>query len=230
MQRVLKINGVIDFVRGRCLQAMAGLSSQRRSGSADWDSAHKLHVSKEIKMKMRIYALLLAIFTSTSALAVVDEVTVGYKPRTGDAYIDAQLGDVNVFARGDTDGFIDEIVVSFGAPRYLVRELIVDRRWPPGDVYYACALAYQLKKPCGYVSDIYQKDHGQGWGVIAKRLGIKPGSPEFHAMKKNINGGYMRMDGKAKNKAATQNAAMKVGPEQGKGQGKDKGKGKNKGG
>jgi hypothetical protein len=175
---------------------------------------------------------LLAVLASANVLAGVDEVTVGYSPRTGDAFIDARLGDVNVFGRGDTDGFIDEIVVSFGAPRYLVRELIEDRRWAPGDVYYACALAYQLKKPCGYVSDIYQKDHAQGWGVIAKRLGIKPGSPEFHTMKKNINGGYMRMDGKAKSKAATQKAAksMKVGPEQGKGQAKGKGKGKNKDG
>jgi hypothetical protein len=30
----------------------------------------------------------------------------------------------------------------------------------------------------------YQRSHGKGWGVIAKELGIKRGSPEFHALKR----------------------------------------------
>jgi hypothetical protein len=29
----------------------------------------------------------------------------------------------------------------------------------------------------------YQASKGKGWGVIAKELGIKPGSPAFHALK-----------------------------------------------
>ena len=31
--------------------------------------------------------------------------------------------------------------------------------------------------------DEYRNNKGQGWGVIAKNLGIKPGSDEFHALK-----------------------------------------------
>jgi hypothetical protein len=30
----------------------------------------------------------------------------------------------------------------------------------------------------------YESHKGKGWGVIAKELGIKPGSAEFHALKR----------------------------------------------
>jgi len=30
----------------------------------------------------------------------------------------------------------------------------------------------------------YRADKGKGWGVLAKSLGIKPGSKEFHALKR----------------------------------------------
>jgi hypothetical protein len=50
----------------------------------------------------------------------------------------------------------------------------------------------------------YKAHKGQGWGVIAKNLGIKPGSKEFHALKKGgLNAG---------------------GDDPGKGKGKGKGK------
>jgi hypothetical protein len=44
---------------------------------------------------------------------------------------------------------------------------------------------------------------GQGWGVIAKSLGIKPGSPEFHALKRGdfvFNGKPREVPGKGKGK------------------------------
>ena len=122
--------------------------------------------------------------------ANLDEFAFGFSPRTGDGFVDAQLGDINVFASGNKDGFIDDVVVSFGAPRYLVREYYYDRRWAPGDIYYACAIAYQLRRPCVEILDLYERDHGQGWGVIAQRLGIKPGSPAFHALKGRVGQGH----------------------------------------
>jgi hypothetical protein len=184
--------------------------------------------------------LALSLAFSAGAQAVVDSFAFGFSPRTGDAYVDTQLGDINVFARGNTDGFIDDVVVSFGAPRYLVRDYYVDRRWAPGDIYYACALAHQLGRPCGEILDIYERDHGQGWGVIAQRLGIKPGSPAFHALKGRVGQGHGKMKGKGARaqgggkpgpSAAPGNgggrpaAAGNPGGGQGKGKDKDKGKG-----
>jgi hypothetical protein len=34
------------------------------------------------------------------------------------------------------------------------------------------------------VLDAYKANQGKGWGVMAKKLGIKPGSQEFQALRK----------------------------------------------
>lgn len=149
-------------------------------------------------MSKRLAGFVLALGLAFSAGAqAIDSFVFGFSPRTGDGFVDAQLGDINVFASGNKDGFIDDVVVSFGAPRYLVREYYYDRRWAPGDIYYACAIAYQLRRPCVEILDIYERDHGQGWGVIAQRLGIKPGSPAFHALKGRVGQGHGKMKGNA---------------------------------
>jgi hypothetical protein len=67
------------------------------------------------------------------------------------------------------------------------------------------------QKPPETVLHVYQANRGKGWGVIAKSLGIKPGSREFHALKR---GDFYLSGGPG------------AGP--GQGQGKGKGKGHNK--
>lgn len=147
-------------------------------------------------MNKTIAGTLLALSLAFSAGAqAMDDFVFGFSPRTGDTFVDTQLGDINVFARGNRDGFIDDVVVSFGAPRYLVQDYYVNRRWAPGDIYYACALARQLGRPCAEILDIYERDHGQGWGAIAKRMGIKPGSPAFHALKGRVGQGHGKLKG-----------------------------------
>ena len=125
--------------------------------------------------------------------------TIGYaydfSPRTGDSLLDRQLDDINVYANGSPGNFIDSVVVTYGAPRALVDDLYRVRRWAPGDIYYACALASMVRRPCGEIVDIYERDRGHGWGVIAQRLGIKPGSAEFHALKGKVGKGHGSMRG-----------------------------------
>ncbi len=148
-------------------------------------------------MKYRHILLALGLAFSFNAQAF-DSYAFGFSPRTGDVWMDAQLGEMNVYARGDRNAFIDDVVVNFGAPRYVVTQYVVDRRWAPGDVYYGCALAHQLRVPCLNVLRDYDKNHGQGWGVIAKRMGIKPGSAEFHALKGTVG----KSNGKFKSKGS----------------------------
>jgi hypothetical protein len=45
-------------------------------------------------------------------------------------------------------------------------------------------LGHMTGRPFEKVYPTYKKNRGKGWGVIAKELGIKPGSPEFHALKR----------------------------------------------
>ncbi len=124
--------------------------------------------------------------------ASAQDYTFGWNPRSGDVWVDTWLGDMNRYGGRYRDPFVDEMVRYHGAPRDLVTELLVNRHWAPGDVYFACSLASILGRPCRYVVDIWERDHAQGWGAVAKNLGIKPGSPEFHRMKKGFVPSYDR--------------------------------------
>jgi hypothetical protein len=198
-----------------------------------------------MKPRLLTYALVAGLAFATSASAL----TIGYRPRTGDIWIDTHLTDINRYGRLDRDYFIDDVVSSFGAPRYFVRDLLVTRGWEPGDVYYACAIAYQLNRPCVDVVRDYGDDRGQGWGVIAQRLGIKPGSAAFHALKGRVGQGGDRYHGRFDKKAAgaphdatpgnsgkghgnsgATTAPPGKGKGQGQGQGHGQGQGKDKGG
>jgi hypothetical protein len=142
-------------------------------------------------MKSKCFALaaLLVVFTGTVA---AQDFSFGWNPRSGDAWVDSQLDDVNRYGSRYREPFVDEMVRYYGAPRDLVTELLVTRRWAPGDIYYACAIAQTLGRPCRYVVDEWDRNHGKGWGAVAKELGIKPGSAEFHRLKRGFVPTYDR--------------------------------------
>jgi hypothetical protein len=123
--------------------------------------------------------------------ARAQEFAFGWNPRSGDVWVDVWLGDMNRYGERYRDPFVDELVRYHGAPRDLVVELL-GRRWAPGDVYFACALAKLAGHPCRYVADLWEREHRLGWGAMAKQLGIKPGSSEFHRLKRGMVPSYDR--------------------------------------
>ena len=143
-------------------------------------------------------AVLLALGAASAHAQIVDSVAIVYSPRTGDTWIDTRLTDIDVYGRSYRDAFIEDVVLSYGAPRTVVRTWVVDRGYAPADVYYACAVAQQIGRPCVDVMNAYQKDRGQGWGVVAQRLGIKPGSPAFHALKGRVDTGHGKIKARGK--------------------------------
>ena len=143
-------------------------------------------------MHRRIRNLALAVALAASGGVAAQDFAFGWNPRSGDVWVDTYLNDINDYGYRYREPFIDEMVRYHGAPRDLVSELLIDRRWAPGDVYYACSIASALGRPCRYVVDEWERDHGQGWGALAQRMGIKPGSPEFHRLKKGFVPTYDR--------------------------------------
>ncbi len=142
---------------------------------------------------MKLRALVLAAITALAASgAHAQSISAGFNPRTGDVWVDARLADINHYGARYRDPFVDELVRYHDAPRELVIDLLVNRRWSPGDVYFACALAHIVGRPCRFVVEQYERDRGLGWGELAKRLGIKPGSPEFHRLKRGFVPTYDR--------------------------------------
>lgn len=140
---------------------------------------------------LRTIALAAALIAAAGSAAAQDFV-FGWNPRSGDVWVDQRLGDINQYGTRYREPFIDEVSRYYGAPRDFVSDLIVRQRWAPGDVYYACSIAQIIGRPCRYVVDEWNRDHGQGWGALAKRLGIKPGSAEFHRLKKGFVPTYDR--------------------------------------
>lgn len=141
-------------------------------------------------MRRLIVSTLLA-FGLAAGTAQAQDFTFGWNPRSGDVWMDAWLGDMNRYGSRYRDPFVDELVRYHAAPRDLVVDLLA-RRWAPGDIYFACALAKLAGRPCRYVVEQWERDHAQGWGAMAKRLGIKPGSPQFHQLKRGMVPSYDR--------------------------------------
>lgn len=140
---------------------------------------------------LKAIALATALSATAGGVAAQDFV-FGWNPRSGDVWVDTRLSDINQYGYRYRDPFIDEMTRYYGAPRDLVSDLLINRRWAPGDIYYACALAQVVGQPCRNVVNEWDRDHGQGWGVIAQRMGIKPGSAEFHRLKKGFIPTYDR--------------------------------------
>ena len=181
-------------------------------------------------MNKSLTAFALAASLAFAGAASAQTVSLSYSPRTGDVSLDAYLGEINTYGRGDPDYFYDDMVSSYGVPRDYVRELYVDRRWAPGDIYYACALAQVLGRPCQEIVSDYDGHPGLGWGALAQRMGIKPGSDRFHALKGRVGNGH----GKLKSHGQGKPPKASVEPPKGgrkdrTGKGPDKGQGKGNG-
>jgi hypothetical protein len=122
--------------------------------------------------------------------------------------LDSFLNSVNVQARADLSGFSAKVSAQFGVPVPQV-EAVLHTVGAPADAFMVFQLGQMAHKQPEVVLQSYQVHRGKGWGVIAKELGIKPGSKEFHALK---NGDLVFGDQ----------------PTDGPGKGKGKGKGNNK--
>jgi len=129
-----------------------------------------------------------------------------YSPVFAGGGLDGFLHDLNIQARADMNGFAMKVSTQFGVPLPRVQAVIttVDT---PADAFMCFQLGEMSRKPHDTVTQVYQTHKGKGWGVIAKRLGIKPGSPEFHALKRGdlvLSGqpdeGFSKKKGKGKGK------------------------------
>jgi hypothetical protein len=131
-----------------------------------------------MKKIMFLSVLLLCITIKASAQIVV------FKATTGDVEMDAVLTDVHDRALKDIAAFKSDVSISFNIPIPKIEASL--KILPPGDVFMAAQLSLSVNKPFDDVVATYQKNKSKGWGALAKEMGIKPGSPEFHAMKKSM--------------------------------------------
>lgn len=155
-------------------------------------------------MKKMFYLLLCLCYTYGTA-----QTKATFSAKSGDTELDASLSEMNANAKLDLSLFKKNLNLEFGISVGKVDVMLTTMQ--PADVYMCCEVGKIASKPVETVAQSYEKNKGKGWGVIAKEMGIKPGSKEFHELKN-----------KAKNK-------KDKGKKDKGGNGKEKSKGKGKG-
>lgn len=121
-------------------------------------------------------------------------------PGIAAASLDDFMGRVNAQARVDLPGFSVQVGAQFGVPVARV-EAVLGKVPTPADAFMVFQLGQMAHRPPETVLHTYQSHRGKGWGVIAKELGIKPGSREFHALKNgDLTFGEASADGHGKGK------------------------------
>ncbi len=127
----------------------------------------------------------LSLFISSSVLASSD--------------LDSFMNSLNVQARADLGAFKIRLSTQFGVPVPKVEAMMASVK-TPGDAYMCFRVGQVASQPVEVVMKEYQTNKGKGWGVIAKNLGIKPGSKEFHALKKGDFNGNDASSGRGRGK------------------------------
>jgi hypothetical protein len=103
--------------------------------------------------------------------------------------------DFNIKAEADRDGFRAQLSTRFNIGNAQVK-VVLGNVDSPADAYMVFRLGEMSSKSIDYVLSKYRTEKNKGWGVLAKSLGIKPGSKEFHALKQG--GDIIHSTGKGK--------------------------------
>lgn len=128
------------------------------------------------------------------------------------------LEDLEVVARADPGGYAVKLASRFKVGDVEIKA-VLSKVNTYADAYMVLKLGELAHKQPETVIKYYIKDKRKGWGVLAKDLGIKPGSQAFHALKR----------GHDLNFSAQANEAHPGNNSQHKGKNKNRGKGQNRG-
>ncbi len=165
---------------------------------------YRENAQKEDHMKLQKILLVLSVVFLLSSASVVTANDFDW------------MDNLNITAHADITAFRANLSARFNIGDTQVKAVISNVE-KPADAYMVLRLGEMSSKPTNVVIERYRTEKGKGWGVIAKSLGIKPGSKEFHDLKRGHDLGNYKESAKSDSK------------DTGKGNGNGKGKGKGKG-
>lgn len=135
---------------------------------------------------------------------------------SGDKELDANLKSINLEANKNLSQFKLDITKTYATSEAKVNTMF-SIGMTAGDVYIAFEIATITRKPIDDVITVYKRSKSKGWGAMAKELGIKPGSAEFHKLKGNCKN---KSDKKAKTSNGNSSGKGNKGNGKGNGNGK----------
>ena len=133
------------------------------------------------------------------------------------------MDNLNVMAEGDSSGFRLRLATRFHIGDAEVKA-VIGNVGSASDAYMVFRLGELSHRPINEVVNIYQEHRKQGWGAMAKRLGIKPGSREFHALKRGHDMGGGAGNGSGNGSRNDRGHSSGKDKDHGKGNSKHKGK------
>jgi hypothetical protein len=92
------------------------------------------------------------------------------------------MRDFNIQAEADPSGFRARLATRFNIGDAQIK-VVLSNVEKPADAYMVFRLGEMSNQPTERVIEKYNSGQGKGWGALAKSLGIRPGSKEFHALK-----------------------------------------------
>lgn len=104
------------------------------------------------------------------------------KFNTGSTELDADINIINTTAKSDLTLFKKDLSAEFSVSLKEI-DYMFSLKLEPGDVYLSLEIGKITGNKPSFVAETYSKNRTKGWGAIAKELGIKPGSAEFHELK-----------------------------------------------
>ena len=118
------------------------------------------------------------------------------------------LKDMNVKAEADPSGFRARLATRFKINDIEV-EAVLSNVNKPADAYMVLRMGEMSGHPTDFALNKYKANQRKGWGAIAKSMGIKPGSSEFHALKQGQDLYSGDDSGKNKGKSKDKNKSKK---------------------
>ncbi|MES2798539.1 MAG: hypothetical protein V4638_00860 [Bacteroidota bacterium] len=120
--------------------------------------------------------------------------------QTGDSKLDADLKEINVAAKKDLTSFKANLATTYSSSKDQVNAFFA-AGMEPSDVVISYEIMNIAQKKPEDVIRVFKADKSKGWGEMAKELGIKPGSAEFHKLKEATGKKNPKAKGKSKGKA-----------------------------
>jgi hypothetical protein len=139
---------------------------------------------------------ILSLMLLVAVQGAIAQTTVKFAAKSGDAELDLTLSDMNTTATADFSVFKNEMKLTYNVTDQKIEDLRIKVKMAPADIYMTLELARLSGKSVDQVVKVYEANRDKGWGVIAKELGIKPGSKEFHELKGNAKNKNEKVKGK----------------------------------
>lgn len=109
------------------------------------------------------------------------------------------IRDFNIQAEANPSGFRARLATRFKIGDAQIK-IVLNNVEKPADAYMVLRLGEMSSQPTESVIEEYKSGKGKGWGALAKSLGIKPGSKDFHALKRGHDLYDQKPNGKSKGK------------------------------